>query len=106
MIKFYCNGKEDFCDERAECPFACPFWDGAGGYYTEDEKPYVDRPKIKKGDIVRVESVHSCEPHYYEVDRIYDDGVISQPADFRHRNNEITAIYRRETMHFICIWEG
>lgn len=41
MKKFYCNGKQDFCDEL--CPTSgdcavCEFEDGSGGEYKESEE--------------------------------------------------------------------
>lgn len=65
-----------------------------------------DIPQIARGDIVRVESCHSANPHFYEVSEIRSDGVVSQPACFHHRYNEITAVYRYDGKHFGCIWEG
>ena len=61
--------------------------------------------EIKKGDIVRVEDIHHDAPHFYEVNRIQGDGVISQPACFKHTFNEITAIYRYNGEDFKCIWQ-
>lgn len=73
---------------------------------NKSEETTRDIPAIKNGDIVRVESCHSLEPHFYEVSQIREDGVVSQPACFRHRYNEITAVYRYDGKHFACIWEG
>ncbi len=61
--------------------------------------------RIKIGDIVRVEDIHHIEPHYYEVDHIEQNGVVSQPAHFRHRLDDVTAIYRLIGKDFKCIWE-
>ena len=66
----------------------------------------MTKPKIKIGDIVRVEDCHHAEPHYYEVSDIRGDGVVSQPADYRHRWNAITAVYRLKGNDFVMIWEG
>lgn len=61
--------------------------------------------KIEKGDIVRVEDIHHDAPHFYEVHRKEMDGVISQPACFKHTFDEITAIYRYNGEDFKCIWQ-
>lgn len=60
---------------------------------------------VRVGDIVRVQDIHHREPHYYEVDRIEQNGVISQPACFKHWFDDITAVYRLTGKHFKCIWE-
>lgn len=60
---------------------------------------------IKVGDIVRVEDIHHTKPHYYEVYRIEQNCVVSQPAGFKHWFKDITAIYRLTGKHFNCIWE-
>ena len=73
---------------------------------NKGEETARDIPAIQRGDIVRVESCHSLEPHFYEVYQITDDGVVSQPACFHHRYNEITAVYRYDGKHFACVWEG
>lgn len=62
-------------------------------------------PKILLGDIVRINSIHSSELSCYEVSEIRQEGVVSQPAGFRHRYNEIIAIYRFDGADFKCIWE-
>lgn len=62
-------------------------------------------PKILVGDIVRINSIHSSELSCYEVSSIVQDGVISQPAGFHHRYDEIIAIYRFDGTDFKCIWE-
>ncbi len=59
---------------------------------------------VKVGDIVRVEDIHHDAPHFYEVARKHFDGVISQPASFKHTFDEITAIYRYNGKDFKCIW--
>lgn len=43
MMKFFCNGKNDFCHEVL-CPQSCEFYDGNGGYYEE---------KMTKADRIR-----------------------------------------------------
>lgn len=48
MIKFFCNGKKDFCDEHKECPIGCQFADGTGGYYEEEEaRPMTKADRIR-----------------------------------------------------------
>lgn len=61
-------------------------------------------PRICIGDIVRIASVHCSELNCYEVTRIESDGVVSQPAAFHHRYDEIIAIYRFDGTDFKCIW--
>lgn len=62
-------------------------------------------PKILVGDLVRINSAHSSNLYCYEVDEIRKDCVVSNPADFHHRYNEIIAIYRFDGADFKCIWE-
>ena len=74
-------------------------------YRREREKLQASMPKIKLGDIVRIDTVHSAELKCYEVDSIKFDGVVSQPAGFHHNYNEIVAVYRFDGTDFKCIWE-
>ncbi len=60
---------------------------------------------VKIGDIVRVEDIHHTKQYYYEVDEVHSNSIISQPAQFRHRFDDITAIYRLIGKDFKCIWE-
>lgn len=62
-------------------------------------------PKILVGDIVRINSIHSSKLSCYEVSSIREDGVVSQPAGFHHRYDEIIAVYRFDETDFKCIWE-
>lgn len=71
----------------------------------EREKLQASMPKIKVGDIVRINTVHSSELNCYQVDSITSDGVVSQPAGFHHRYYEIVAVYRFDGLDFKCIWE-
>lgn len=71
----------------------------------EREKLQASMPKIKIGDIVRINTVHSSELKCYQVDSIKFDGVVSQPAGFHHNFNEIVAVYRFDGADFKCIWE-
>lgn len=43
MKKFFCNGKQDFCDDHEACPLECPYTSGTGGYYKEAIPTYADR---------------------------------------------------------------
>lgn len=71
----------------------------------ERERLQVNMPKILKGDIVRINSIHSSELKCYEVSRVEFSGVVSQPAGFHHNYNEIIAVYRFDGKDFKCIWE-
>ena len=71
----------------------------------ENEKLIKGMPHIHLGDIVRINSAHCESLNCYEVSSIESDCVISQPAGFRHRYNEIIAIYRFDGKDFKCIWE-
>lgn len=64
-----------------------------------------NRPKIERGDIVRILTCHSAELLCYQVAGFDNDGVYSQPAHFCHRNDEIIAIYRFDGKDYKCIWE-
>ena len=72
---------------------------------AEVKKDTMLKHVIRVGDIVRVEDCHHMEPHFYEVNRVVSDGVVSQPACFHHNFNEITAIYRYDGRDFKCIWQ-
>ncbi len=63
------------------------------------------RPNIERGDIVRIDTVHSAELLCYQVDGYEDGGVFSNPAHFYHRYDEIVAIYRYDGNDYKCIWE-
>lgn len=63
-------------------------------------------PRVQLGDIVRINSVHSDKLNCYEVSSVESDGVVSQPAGFHHRYDEIIAIYRFDGTDFRCIWES
>lgn len=64
----------------------------------------------KIGDIVRVQDCHHAEPHFYEVssfktDHLGNSYAVSQPADYSHSVDDITAIYRYNGKDLKCIWE-
>jgi hypothetical protein len=64
----------------------------------------------KIGDIVRVKDCHHAEPHFYEVSYIKTDYsgnayAVSQPADFSHRFEDVTAIYRYDGKDLKCIFQ-
>lgn len=71
----------------------------------ENEKLKKGVPRVQLGDIVRINSVHSNRLNCYEVSSIESNGVVSQPAGFRHCYNEIIAIYRFDGTDFKCVWE-
>jgi hypothetical protein len=52
------------------------------------------RYMLQVGDVVKVKDCHHFEPHFYEVDSISEDSFRSQPADYRHKFEDIIAIYR------------
>lgn len=79
--------------------------DGAEEYRKRMTKLQESMPKILEGDIVRIGSIHCLELRCYEVSRIVDDGVVSQPAGFHHNFNEIVAVYRFDGTDFKCVWE-
>lgn len=74
-------------------------------YRLERERLQRSMPKIFKGDIVRIKSIHSSELSCYEVSQAEFSGVVSQPAGFCHDYNEIVAVYRFDGTDFKCIWE-
>lgn len=80
------------------CPNCGAKMDGTGA-----KKPTIENI-VKVGDIVRVEDIHSDAPHFYEVSRIEKNGVVSQPASFKHWFIDITAVYRYDGKNFECIW--
>lgn len=60
---------------------------------------------LKAGDIIKVQSCHDPEPCCYEVSKITENAAISQPADFKHRYNDILAVYRYNGHDYQCIWQ-
>lgn len=96
MRKAYEENKEQI-DAEADAKFK--------EYQLEQNRLMASMPKILVGDIVRIKSVHMAKLKCYEVDSIELDGVVSEPAGFHHRYNEIIAVYRFDGTDFKCIWE-
>lgn len=59
---------------------------------------------IKVGDIIKVQSCHDPAPCCYEVSSIENGEYVSQPAHFKHRRNDILAVYRFDGQDYKCIW--
>lgn len=92
-VKFKYDEHEDEIDAEVE------------KYRLERDRLQASMPKILKGDIVRINSIHSSELKCYEVSQVEFSGVVSQPAGFHHNYNEIIAVYRFDGTDFNCIWE-
>lgn len=37
MLRLYCHGKKDFCDDPHCCNERCEFYDGSGSEYIEQQ---------------------------------------------------------------------
>ena len=67
---------------------------------------YNFRGILRVNDLVLVSSIHSLEPHFYQVSSIdwFDNCFVSQPAGFRHRFSSIVAIFRFNGNDILRIW--
>ena len=81
----------------------------------EEERAKIEAEKIKCkdtlikivriNDLVRVQDYHHLQPNCYQVDRIDERGVVSQPACYSHWWHEIIGVYRYDGTDYKCIWE-
>lgn len=56
MLRLYCHGKKDFCDDPHCCNERCEFYDGSGSEYIEQQTEEEPAKVQTNGDRIRAMS--------------------------------------------------
>lgn len=75
---FFCNGKNEYCEDNEKCSDDCKYYNGKGGHYIQKNQthyPQIDPEKIMRGDDAIARAI---EEFYVVRNRTMDSAILGE----------------------------